>query len=45
LLADGVELITLRFIDGWNDRRELFAGTKPADQILARLSPEETSLT
>jgi transposase/transposase-like protein len=34
-----------RFIDGWNDRCEPFTWTKDADQILARATRKETSLT
>ncbi len=32
-----------QFIDGWNDRCEPFAWTKPADQILAHAIRKETS--
>jgi transposase len=31
------------FIDGWNDRCQPFAWTKPADELLARIKQKETS--
>jgi transposase len=32
-----------QFIDGWNDRCQPFAWTKPADELLTKIKPKETS--
>jgi hypothetical protein len=34
-----------RFCDGWNQRCEPFTWSKPADEILAKLSRQNTSAT